>query len=409
MGTHLLRNARLATGESVDVQLDGGSVAAVRPAGAAPAQPEQQTDLSGYLLAGAFVEPHAHLDKVFTIDRVGARGGSLQEAMSQYEAVLREATDADVRRRARRALRHLVAHGTTAVRTHVGCGRLLGVRAIESLVAVREELAHLVDLQIVAHIGGPGPGETWPGHRHRLEAALDAGADAVGGNPALDPNPGAAVEECVALAADRGVPLDLHIDETTDPNVATLRLLAQLAPQAGVPVTASHCVSLGAMDPGLVAEVAAEVAEGGVAVVTLPATNLYLQGRSQWPRPRGLTAIDALTAAGVLVAAGGDNAGDPFNPVGRLDPLETAALLVLAAHQDTDRAWQLVTRDARRVLGAPPAGPTPGARADLVAVRADSVGEAVALAPGDRMVWRAGRLISRTAVARSGPAHEDQR
>jgi len=158
-----------------------------------------------------------------------------------------------------------------------------------------------------------------------------------------------------------------------------------------------------------VAEVAAEVAAANVAVVTLPATNLYLQGRSQWPRPRGLTAIDALTAAGVQVAAGGDNAGDPFNPVGRLDPLETAALLVLAAHQDTDRAWQLVTRDARRVLGAPPAGPTRGARADLVAVRADSVGEAIALAPGDRMVWRGGRLVSRTAVDRSGPAHEDQR
>lgn len=409
MGTHLLRNARLATGASVDVQLDGPVVAAIRPAGTGPAESGPQTDLSGYLLETAFAEPHAHLDKVFTIDRVAGRGGTLQEAMSQYEAVLRQATDADVQQRARRALRRLVVSGATAVRTHVGCGRLLGVRAIESLVAVRDQFADLVDLQIVAHIGGPGPEETWPQHRHRLEAALDAGADAVGGNPAMDPNPQAAVEECVAVAADRGVPLDLHVDETTDPSVTSLRHLARLAPQAGVPVTASHCVSLGAMDAGRVAEVAAEVAEANVAVVTLPATNLYLQGRNQWPRPRGLTAVAALLAAGVQVAAGGDNVRDPFNPVGRLDPLETASLLVLAGHQDPEQAWQLVTGAARSVLGGPPAGPTPGARADLVAIRADSVGEAIALAPGDRMVWRAGQLISRTAVAHSGPAHEDQR
>ncbi|WP_147918851.1 amidohydrolase family protein [Ruania zhangjianzhongii] len=409
MGT-LLRHARLVTGEVVDVQLDGDVVAAVLPAGTAPAVPDgQQLDLSGYLLDTAFAEPHAHLDKVFTADRVDARGGTLQDAMTQYEAVLRAATDADVQQRARRALRSLVASGSTAVRTHVGCGRLLGVRAIESLVAVREQMADLVDLQIVAHIGGPGPEETWRQHRRRLAAALDAGADVVGGNPALDRDPSAAVQECVAVAAEAGVPLDLHIDETTDPSVATLRHLAQLAPQAGVPVTASHCVSLGAMDAGLVAEVAAEVAEANIAVVTLPATNLYLQGRSGWPRLRGLTAVDALTAAGVQVAAGGDNVRDPFNPVGRLDPLETASLLVLAGHQDTARAWQLVTGAARGVLGLPPAGPAAGARADLVAVRADSVGEAIALAPGERMVWRAGQLISRTAVDHSGPAHEGER
>ncbi|TDE95901.1 hypothetical protein EXU48_06490 [Occultella glacieicola] len=410
MTTHLLRGGHLPTGERVDVRIEGDLVAAVHPAGSCPngtnCTAGPSTDLSGYLLAGAFVEPHAHLDKVFTADRVPAGDGTLTGAMAGYATILAHASDADVRARAARALRALVANGTTAVRTHVGCGRLLGVRAVASLAAVREELSEVVDLELVAHVGGPGPGETWRRHRTRLTDALDAGADAVGGNPSNEVDPVAALEECVAVAAERGVPVDLHLDETSDPDMLLLRRLAGLAPQAGVPVTASHCVSLGFQAPGVVADVAAEAAAAGVSVVTLPATNLYLQGRDAWPRPRGLTAVDALLAAGVRVAAGGDNTRDPFNPTGRLDPLETASLVVTAAHQSPERAWSMVSADARAVIGRAPAGPVPGARADLVAIRADSVRDAVALAPAERLVWRAGRLVARTAVDRSGPLFE---
>ncbi|CAM3376787.1 amidohydrolase family protein [Occultella aeris] len=410
MAAHLLRGAHLASGERVDVRIEGEQVAAVLPAGTPDSSTDEpagsSTDLTGYLLAGAFVEPHAHLDKVFTADRVPTGDGTLAGAMAGYQTILADASDADVQSRARRALRTLVSNGTTAVRSHVGCGRLLGVRAVLSLVAVREDLRDLVDLELVAHVGGPGAGETWRVHRRRLTDALDAGADVVGGNPSNEADPVAALEECVAVAAERGVPVDLHVDETTDPSMLLLRRLAVLATQVGVPVTASHCVSLGFQDPGVAADVAAEVAAAGVSVVTLPATNLYLQGRRTWPRPRGLTAVDALLAAGVRVAAGGDNVRDPFNPAGRLDPLETASLAVTAAHQSPERAWSMIGTDARAVIGHPPAGPVPGARADLVAIRADSVGDAVALASAERLVWRAGRLVARTAVDRSGPVHE---
>jgi len=403
----LLSGAHLASGEVVDVLLDGDRVARVGPVASvrAPADADR-VDLSGYLLAGAFAEPHAHLDKAFTIEQVDNPEGTLAGAMAGYGTLLATATDEDVQARARRALLHLVANGVTAVRSHVGCGRLLGTRAIESVVAVREKLRDVVDLEIVAHIGGPAAGETWAEHSDRLRQALDAGADAVGGNPAVEADPIAALQACLAVAIERGCPVDLHTDETTDVDVLTLRELARLAAEAPVPVTASHCVSLGQQSAGVAAAVAAELAAAGVTVVTLPATNLYLQGRGRAPVLRGLTALDALDAAGVRVAGGGDNAGDPFNPTGRLDPLETASLLVTAGHRTLEQAWSMVGPQARAVIGAAPAAPEPGARADLVAIRARSVQEAIAFAPADRWVWRAGRLVSRTRVQRSGITEE---
>jgi cytosine deaminase len=142
-------------------------------------------------------------------------------------------------------------------------------------------------------------------------------------------------------------------------------------------------------------EVAAAVADAGISVVALPATNLYLQGRDhQQAMPRGLTAVKALRQAGVVVAAGGDNLQDPFNPLGRADPFETAALMVLTAHLSTADAWSTVTDQARRAVGGVPTGITPGAPADLLAVPAGSLREAIASAPGSRKVWHRGALLT---------------
>jgi len=148
-------------------------------------------------------------------------------------------------------------------------------------------------------------------------------------------------------------------------------------------------------EPDVQVSVAREVAEAGIAVITLPHTNLFLQGRRR-PKatPRGLTAITALQEAGVLVAAGADNIQDPFNLVGRSDPLETAALLVMAAHQTPDEAYRMVTDHARTLLGCPPAAIQPGATADLVVIDVPSVRAAIAEAPASRRVYRRGVLVA---------------
>lgn len=162
-------------------------------------------------------------------------------------------------------------------------------------------------------------------------------------------------------------------------------------------VTASHCVSLGVQEPTVQAEVAEEVAAAGVSIVTLPQTNLYLQARGiTSSAPRGLTAIRPLLDAGVNVAGGADNLQDPFITVGRADPLETAALLVMAGHLTPEDAYAAVSSSARQALGLLPVALTPGSPAELLAVASRSVRVAVADAPPDRMVFAKGRLIART-------------
>ena len=179
-----------------------------------------------------------------------------------------------------------------------------------------------------------------------------------------------------------------------DPSVLTLRDYARQVIDAGFEHTtaASHCVTLGMQPPEVQREVSALVAEAGMAVFPLPQTNLFLQGREHpTATPRGLTAVRALQEAGAVVAAGADNVQDPFNLVGRSDPLETAALMIMAGHQLPDTAYEMVSNDVRRAIGLQPAAIEPGAPADLLAIDAPSVRGAIADAPMSRRVFRRGR------------------
>ena len=160
------------------------------------------------------------------------------------------------------------------------------------------------------------------------------------------------------------------------------------------PVTASHCVSLGMLAIDEQRRIAERVAEAGISVVTNPDTNLYLQGRQHASgTPRGLTPVSVLRASGVNVAAGSDNLQDPFNPLGRGDPLEAAALLVLAAHQLTSEAFHAVTTAGRLAMALPAVAVEPGGCADLVAMPAVTVREAIAVAPPRRLVVHAGSVV----------------
>ncbi|NUR84607.1 MAG: amidohydrolase family protein, partial [Nonomuraea sp.] len=332
----LLRNGLLQP----DVRLAGGLVTEVGTL--TPQRGEAVVDLEGRLLLPAFAEPHVHLDKAFTWARAGNAAGDLAGAMSGYSRVAASPA-ADIAARALSALRCFLAAGTTAVRAQVGCGPLSGVTAIEALAGVREKVAGVVDLQIVAHAAAAGD------HAGLLRRAVSAGADLIGGNPFLEESPERALETTFEVAAELGVGVDLHVDETQDHEVLTLPLVAEYALRHPFPVTAGHCVSLASQPRSRAREIAARVAEAGVGVVTLPATNLYLQGRDD--RRRGLTEIGLLREAGVTVAAGSDNVQDPFNPTGRLDPLETASLLVTAGHQEVAEALAMVSDRARQVMG----------------------------------------------------------
>jgi cytosine deaminase len=399
--TTLLRGVRvvddgIATEAATDVRLDAGSISAI--GAIVPESGEQVVDLAGYLLFPAAVEPHAHLDKAFLSERIPNPTGDLMGAIEAMAANRHLTTPSDIEERAERAARLMARNGFCAVRTHVDVTMENGLRSVEALTAVRATVRDIIDIEIVALTGWPLTGPGGADQQALLRDAIAAGADRVGGCPHLE-GTGTAEPTAILLdiAAELGVGVDLHTDETLDPQVDGLSELAR-AVLAGfdLPASASHCVSLGQRDASDQRAIAELVAEAQIDVIALPHTNLFLQGRGRAPMPRGLTAVAALLAAGVNVAAGADNLQDPFNPLGRACPFETAGLMILTAHLLPDEAWNSVCASSNAALRRPRAGVTVGAPAHLVAVQAQSVREAIAFAPEARIVWNSGRRIGET-------------
>ena len=392
----LLRNALLPDGSIVDVELIEDIVRAVRPA-----EPDARTegdsviDLEGFLLLTAPAEPHAHLDKALSWDLINPPAGNLPLAIESWRAYSSAMTVESIADRARTAALGMLRNGTTAVRCHVDM--LVGpepLRGVEALVQVRSELAHVMDIELVALAASDASDAT-------VEAALDLGVDLVGGAPHLAPEPLDDLRRLLALAERRGVGVDMHTDEglTGDP---TILEFARIVKDWTVPVSAGHCVRLGTLEPHELDEVIAAVLGSDIGIISLPITNLYLQG---WEHPvstpRGLTALRALLDAGVRVGAGADNVRDPFNPVGRSDALETASLLVTAGHLSLAEAYTAVSDGARSVMTLPRAGVRVGARAELLAVRGSSLSDVIANAPADRYVIHAGSLVAHSQVSYS--------
>ncbi len=399
----LLRAATLAHGALVDVRTIGDRVTEVAPAGGLRRDPDEDVqDHTGYLLVPAPAEPHAHLDKAFTAAEVPNPAGDLEGAIEAWLAYRVGLTVADVFERARSAALRSLAHGVTAIRTHVDVGEGIELRGLQAILTLRDDLAEILPLQVAALVSRPLTGPEGAENRAFLRAAMEAGADLVGGAPHVDPDPAAALEFCMETASEYRRPVDLHMDETLNPSMLGLADLVRRVID-GFPhsVTASHCVSLGVQPAEVQARVAGDLAAAGVSVVVLPQTNLYLQGRrSATSPPRGLTAVRALLDAGVTVAAGADNVQDAFNPLGRGDPLETASLLVAAGHLTPSEAYELVSAGARNAMGLPRVDVEPGSPAELVAVAGSSLQEVIATASEDRFVFSRGQLTSRTSVAR---------
>lgn len=393
----VLRDARLADGSVVDVTLDAGVVTSVVPAGgvarSTPAAfDDDELDLRGFVLVTAPAEPHAHLDKARSWDAAEPPFGDLERAVESWRAFSASESEDGIYARALAQATAMVQAGTTAIRSHVD---LLSepdpLRGVRALLRVRERLREVLDLQLVA-LGGEWTGD------EVFEAALDAGVDIMGGCPHLADDPLGEVRRNVAVADRKAVPIDLHTDESLD-GPLTIREYARLVRGRVQPAAAGHCVRLGTLPADELAEVIAEVATADLGIISLPITNLYLQGwQHPVSTPRGLTALRALLDAGVRLGAGADNVRDPFNPVGRGDALETASLLVSAGHLDLHEALTAVTDGARSVMSLPIAGPRVGARAELLAVRAESLGDAIATGSMDRYVIHEGRLVARSHV-----------
>lgn len=402
----ILRHAVLPDGRrDIDVGVRADRIVAVEPGLKAAARDE--IDCAGQLLAPPFVDAHFHMDATLSygMPRVN-RSGTLLEGIQLWSELKPQLTQDALVERALRYCDWAVAKGLLAIRSHVDvCDpRLL---AVEALLHVRERVKPYLDLQLVAF---PQDGVLrTPGALDNLKRALDLGVDVVGGIPHFErtmQDGAESVRLLCELAAERGLPVDMHCDETDDPASRHVETLADCARRLGLQgrVAASHLTSMHSMDNDYVAKLLPLMAEGGLAAIANPLINITLQGRRDtYPKRRGMTRVPELLAAGIPVAFGQDCVLDPWYAGGSADLLEVAHMGLHVAQmtaQDAMRqCFACVTEIPARILGLPGYGIAPGNRADLVLLQARDPAEAIRLRATRLAVIRGGRTIARTPPA----------
>jgi cytosine deaminase len=394
----LLKNARLSGRDAaVDVLIDKGRIAQIAPSIKADAA--EMKDLRGRLIVPGLVDAHQHLDKTRTLRSIQNPSGNLMGAIDAFRRYAADMTVQDVTRRAERTMAACLAHGTVAIRSHANVDPEARTRGVQALVELRERWKDRLRLQVVAFMTSGATKKGVPA-REWLEEAVALGADVVGGTPTYADEPMKFLDMLFDAAARHGKAIDLHLDEHLDAARVQFEAVIERTRAHGMAgkVVASHCSALSALESGEAARVIEGFASAGIGVVTLPAANLFLQGRDAGKlTPRGLTRVVALQAAGVPVAAASDNIQDPFVPSGSGDLLEIARWSLLAAHlgsNDLPRAFEMVSSAPAKLLGYDDYGVREGARADLLISEADDEADLVAGGAVARTVLVKGRVVS---------------
>ncbi|WP_296947311.1 amidohydrolase family protein [uncultured Massilia sp.] len=403
----IIRNATLADGRRVDIGIAGETIAAVAPA--LDARAVRKLDAGGDLVTAPFVDAHFHMDATLSygLPRVNASGTLLEGIALWGELKPQLAQDALVER----ALQYCdwaVARGLLAIRTHVDVcdARLL---AVEALLDVKRRVAPWIDLQLVAF---PQDGLLRsPGAFDNLKRAIAMGVDVVGGIPHFERTMAQGAESVRLLcefAAQQGLMVDMHCDESDDPLSRHIETLASETLRLGLQgrVTGSHLTSMHSMDNYYVSKLLPLIAESGVAAIANPLINITLQGRHDtYPKRRGMTRVLELLAAGVPVAFGHDCVMDPWYGLGSGDMLEVAHMGLHVAQMTGQAAmrqcFDAVTATPARILGLQGYGIAPGCKADLVWLDAADPVEAIRLRAARRLVLRRGRVVSEAPPARA--------
>src|SRR5438105_6126040 len=399
-----LQEARLAGGPTVDIVVDGESILRVGPG--ASAGLAERIQCSGKLVLPGFVDGHVHLDKVLIRDELREHDGTLAGAIGAIHERKRRYTVEDVRARARTVIEDSVRLGTTRLRSHVDVDTIGGLIPLEGVKAAAADCADIAEVRIIAF---PQEGLLRdPGAHELMEAALEAGADVVGGMPHWEADEDAQREHvrlCFELATRFNRDLDMHVDETDDGGVRTLEMVADEALARGFVgrVCAGHVCSLAAADHAYAERVIEKCRRADISIAANAVTNLVLQGRSDRGLVRrGITRIGELRAAGVNVLFGQDCVKDGFYPFGRGSMLEVALISAHAAHLTTSADLDFVLR---AVTDAPAAamrltdyGLRPGARADMQLLPVPTWSEALLLQPLPEKVWFRGRLVAESLV-----------
>ena len=408
----LIHNASLPDGRTnMSVAVRAGRIVEVTAGLMAPAH--ETLDAQGQLLSPPFIDAHFHMDATLSYGllRVNA-SGTLLEGIAVWGELKPSLTQEALVERALAYCDWAVSKGLLAIRTHVDvCDpRLL---AVDALLEVKRRVAPYIDMQLVAFPqdgvlrGKTGPQE----HMDTLKRALDRGVDVVGGIPHFErtmADGALSVKLLCELAAERGLRVDMHCDESDDPHSRHVETLAFETQRLGMQgrVTGSHLSSMHSMDNYYVSKLIPLMAEADLQVVSNPLINITLQGRhDSYPKRRGMTRVPELLAAGVNVAFGQDCTMDPWYSLGSGDMLEVAHMGLHVAQMTSQAAigqcFEAVTRNAARVLGLSDYGLAAGCHADFVLLQAADPMEALRLRATRLRVYRRGKLLAQTPAATS--------
>jgi cytosine deaminase len=375
-----------------DLTISAGKISSV--SAASPLPPAAgDFDAAGRLVFPAFVEAHTHLDKAHTWCRAPNRTSTFMDALTTLARDKPHQTPADLRLRADFALRSAWAHGTRVLRTHVDSDLATAEPRHAVMAELRSAWAGRIALQTVALCNGAD--YATPAGEKISDLALRHGASALGGFLQMSAALPHQLDRLLAIAHERRLGLDLHVDENGDATSECLRVVAEavLRHEFSFSVVCGHCCSLSMQSPARQRETIALARTARIGVIALPLCNLYLQDRraasasERAPQWRGVAPVLDLLAAGVPVACASDNLRDAFYPFGDLDALEVYTQSVRLAHLDADLAGsvRVVTSTAAELVGRPEFGRiAPGAPAHLVVFEARSFSE----------------LLSRPAAAR---------
>jgi cytosine deaminase len=388
----------------VDIACAGGKIAAIEPNIAAEAG--RTIKAHGRLASPPFVDCHFHMDATLSLGlpRLN-QSGTLLEGIALWGELKPLLTPEAVAERALRYLDLAVSKGLLAIRTHVDiCDDRL--TAVDALLDVKERIAPYIDLQLVAF---PQDGYLRsPNAAENLKRALDKGVDVVGGIPHFErtmAEGAASVTALCEIAAERGLPVDMHCDESDDPlsrHIETLAFETQRLDLQGR-VAGSHLTSMHSMDNYYVSKLLPLIAEAGIHAIPNPLINIVLQGRhDSYPKRRGMTRVPELRAHGINVAFGQDCCMDPWYSLGGADMLDVAHMGLHVAQMTSREAmrfcYEAVTTNAAKAMQLEGYGLAVGNNADMVVLQAADPIEAIRLRARRLFVIRRGKVIAESAA-----------
>jgi cytosine deaminase len=370
----LLKNARLADGTATDIGVNNGRISAL--AADLGTDARELYDCGGRLVSPGFVETHIHLDKTCTIDRCECETARFpHRAMERTSAIKSTFTVEDVTSRAQRTLEKCIMHGATVMRTHAEVDPKVGLRGLDGVKALVEAYKWAIDIEICVM---PQEGLTNnPGTDELMVAALENGATVVGAAPSYDSDPAAQIHRVFELARRYGYDIDMHADSGSSAAHLDVLLICDLAEKYGYEgrVAIGHGTKLSVMPADDLAVVAKRMANAGVALTVLPATDMYLGGREKDHRvERSVADGNRLLRMGVNCNLSSNNILNAFTPLGDGQLIRMANMYANvvqhAMPDDLAETWTMLTTNSAKLLRRKDYGIAVGNDADLVVVDA---------------------------------------